>query len=100
MPRPSRRDALLDAALAVIRRDGARNPTLDTVAAAAGVSKGGLLYHFGAKRDPVDGLVARWLDEFEARLEDAGRTPAAYAAPATSARRPTSGRRELGVSPR
>ena len=40
------RRRLLDAATAVVRRDGARALTLDAVAAEAGVSKGGLLYHF------------------------------------------------------
>jgi AcrR family transcriptional regulator len=97
MPRPSRRDALLDAALAVIRRDGAQNLTLDAVAAAAGVSKGGLLYHFGAKRDLVDGLVARWLDEFEARLEDGGWTPRAYVRACDLGAAPDVRSSELGV---
>ncbi|HZB75928.1 MAG TPA: TetR family transcriptional regulator, partial [Solirubrobacteraceae bacterium] len=46
MARPSRREALLDAAIRVIRRDGAQKLTLDAVAAEAGVSKGGILYHF------------------------------------------------------
>ena len=40
------RKRLLDAAAAVVRRDGAGALTLDAVAAEAGVSKGGLLYHF------------------------------------------------------
>jgi AcrR family transcriptional regulator len=66
--RPSRREALLDAAVAVIRRDGARALTLDAVAAEAGVSKGGLLYHFASKRALVDGLLERWLDDFEVRI--------------------------------
>ena len=68
MARPSKRAALLDAAVAVIRRDGARALTLDAVAAEAGVSKGGVLYHFNTKRALIDGLLARWLDDFEARL--------------------------------
>jgi AcrR family transcriptional regulator len=68
--RPGRKEALLDAAIAVIRRDGARKLTLDAVAAEAGASKGGVLYHFNSKRDLIDGLVARWLDDFEAQLED------------------------------
>jgi AcrR family transcriptional regulator len=68
--RPSRRAALLDAAVAVIRRDGARALTLDAVAAEAGVSKGGVLYHFASKRALIDGLLARWLDDFDARLGD------------------------------
>jgi AcrR family transcriptional regulator len=69
VPRPSRRRALLDAAVAVIRRDGAQALTLDAVAAEAGVSKGGVLYHFGSKRALIDGLLGCWLDDFEAQLE-------------------------------
>ena len=69
MPRPSRRAELLDAAIAVIRRDGAQRLTLAAVAAEAGVSKGGVLYHFGSKRALIDGLLDRWLDDREARLE-------------------------------
>jgi AcrR family transcriptional regulator len=67
--RPSRRAELLDAAVAVIRRDGAQALTLDAVAAESGTSKGGVLYHFGSKRALVDGLIAHWLDNFEAKLE-------------------------------
>jgi AcrR family transcriptional regulator len=69
MPRPSRREALLDAAIAVIRRDGAQKLTLDAVAAESGISKGGVLYHFATKRALVDGLLERWLDDFDRRLE-------------------------------
>jgi AcrR family transcriptional regulator len=68
MARPSRRVQLLDAAIAVIRRDGAAALTLDAVAAQAGVSKGGVLYHFASKRALIDGLLSRWLDDFEAQL--------------------------------
>jgi AcrR family transcriptional regulator len=67
--RPSRRRELLDAAIAVIRRDGAQKLTLDAVAAQAGVSKGGVLYHFGSKRALIEGLLDRWLDDREARLD-------------------------------
>jgi AcrR family transcriptional regulator len=70
MARPSRREQLLDAAVAVIRRDGASALTLDAVAAEAGVSKGGVLYHFASKRALIDGLLTRWLDAFEAQLSD------------------------------
>ncbi len=68
MARPSRRAELLEAAIVVIRRDGAQSLTLDAVAAEAGVSKGGVLYHFGSKRALIDGLLERWLDDFENRL--------------------------------
>ena len=69
MARPSRRQELLDAALAVIRRDGAQKLTLDAVAAEAGVSKGGVLYHFASKRALIEGVLDRWLDDREARLD-------------------------------
>ena len=69
MARRNRRRELLDAAIAVIRRDGAQSLTLDAVAAEAGVSKGGVLYHFGSKRALIDGLVECWLDDFADRLE-------------------------------
>jgi AcrR family transcriptional regulator len=59
------RAKLITAAAAVIRRDGAQALTLDAVAAEAGVSKGGLLYHFKSKRELLDGLVERWLDDFQ-----------------------------------
>jgi AcrR family transcriptional regulator len=65
MPRADTRAKLLDAASAVIRRDGPKALTLDAVAAEANVSKGGLLYHFSSKRQLLDGLVDRWLTEFQ-----------------------------------
>jgi AcrR family transcriptional regulator len=72
VPRANMRAKLLEAASAVIRRDGAQALTLDAVAAEAAVSKGGLLYHFGSKRELLDGLVARWLDEFQRDIDGAG----------------------------
>jgi AcrR family transcriptional regulator len=63
------RRRLLDAATAVVRRDGARALTLEAVAAEAGVSKGGLLYHFKAKRDLLDAMLEGWLEEFGAEIE-------------------------------
>ncbi|WBU39273.1 TetR/AcrR family transcriptional regulator [Homoserinibacter sp. YIM 151385] len=68
MPRPSNRDAILDAFAAILDEQGDRPATLDAVAERAGVSKGGLLYHYGSKEQLVAGLVAR-LDDLVA--EDA-----------------------------
>jgi AcrR family transcriptional regulator len=62
------RKRLLDAAAAVVRRDGARSLTLDAVAAEAGVSKGGLLYHFKAKRELLDAMLEGWVEEFAAEI--------------------------------
>jgi len=55
----STRDRLLDAFERLLVGEGSRAATLDAVAAAAGVSKGGLLYHFGSKEALVEGMVER-----------------------------------------
>ena len=65
------RRRLLDAATRVVRRDGARALTLDAVAAEAGVSKGGLLYHFKSKHDLVQAMVDRWLEQFGREMGEA-----------------------------
>ncbi len=62
------RRRLLDAATGLVRRDGARALTLDAVAAEAGVSKGGLLYHFKTKRDLLDAMLESWLEEFASEI--------------------------------
>lgn len=53
------RDRVLDAYETVLIEQGPSGATLDAVAAAAGVSKGGLLYHFSSKESLADGLLAR-----------------------------------------
>jgi AcrR family transcriptional regulator len=53
------RDRLLNAAEAVVARDGVSNLTLETVAREAGVSKGGLLYHFPSKSALISAIVER-----------------------------------------
>lgn len=53
------RDRVLDAYESLLIDHGAAAVTLDAVAAAAGVSKGGLLYHFGSKDALVTGLLER-----------------------------------------
>ncbi|WP_437720176.1 TetR/AcrR family transcriptional regulator [Sorangium sp. So ce861] len=68
MPRPSQRDRILAAAAVVVRRDGSDALTLDAVAAEAGVSKGGLLYHFASKEALVEGLVGALVADFDRRL--------------------------------
>ncbi len=62
------RQRLLDAAAVVARRDGASAITLETVASEAGLSKGGLLYHFTTKDALIDALIEDWLDRFEADM--------------------------------
>lgn len=56
---PTVRDRLLDAAEAVVARDGVGSLTLDAVARQAEVSKGGLLYHFPSKSALIEAVVRR-----------------------------------------
>jgi len=56
---PAAREAVLDAFERLIIGEGERSATLDATAKAAGVSKGGLLYHFGSRHALVGGLIER-----------------------------------------
>ena len=56
--RPTR-DRLIDAFESLLVSSGSRGATLDAVAAAADVSKGGLLYHFHSKDELVEGMLER-----------------------------------------
>ncbi|GEM_PF-159488 len=53
----STREAVLQAAIDLIIREGVDSLTLDRVAREAGVSKGGLLYHYAGKEQLIEGLV-------------------------------------------
>lgn len=77
----SARDALLDAYQAILRETGERSTTLTAVAARAGVSKGGLLYHFGSKEALAEGLIARLdalLEEDLAQMQAAADGPSRH----------------------
>jgi AcrR family transcriptional regulator len=71
------RAAILDAAQKRLLEQGPTGLVLDAVAADAGVSKGGLLYHFPSKEALVEGLTARMLaafDETQAALQERDRS--------------------------
>lgn len=53
------RERLLDAAEAVFRADGVANTSLTTVAAAAGVTRGAVYWHFKNKADLFSAMCAR-----------------------------------------
>lgn len=79
MARPSKKTELLRAAAKIVKREGADALTLDAVAIEAGVSKGGLLYHFDSKEALVKGLVEMMVEGFDASLEgDEDATPGAF----------------------
>lgn len=54
----------------ILRRDGLQRLTLDAVAAEAGLSKGGLLYHFPTKVAMIEALFQHHIDQFNARLDE------------------------------
>ena len=67
IPKPDARHKVLEAAVAIVAREGAAHLTIDAVAAQAGLSKGGVLYHFPSKRALLDGMLERLLDDSETR---------------------------------
>jgi AcrR family transcriptional regulator len=58
-PPPAARDKVLDAFERLLIEHGERETTLDAVARAAGVSKGGLIYHFNSREALIEGLLGR-----------------------------------------
>lgn len=64
------RDNVLTAAEEVVILQGAQALTLDAVYKRAGISKGGLLYHFPNKEALIDGMIARYIQRSQA--EEAG----------------------------
>lgn len=73
MSRPSSRPAIVDAALRVAERAGVGAVTLEAVAAEAGLTKGGVVYHFPTKAELLAGihaeLAARWEEQLTGLLD-------------------------------
>lgn len=67
-PRSNTRRRILDAAQTLARCTGPGNLSLDAVATKAGVSKGGLLYHFPSKSRLMEALVEDYLVRFDAAI--------------------------------
>ena len=67
-PKGHFREAILEAAEDLILETGTQNLTLAAVASRAGISKGGLLYHFQTKRE----LLQATLERAVRRLEEEG----------------------------
>ena len=59
LPQPDARTRVLDAAEAIVQARGVGGLTLEAAARDAGVSKGGLLYHFASKEALLAALLAR-----------------------------------------
>ena len=65
----SSRDAIVDAAMTIVRDRGVARLTLDEAARVAGLSKGGVLYHFRSKDALIRGLVDREIGRCETLAE-------------------------------
>jgi len=59
------RNAALDAALAIIARDGPGRLTLDAIARESGLSKGGVMHQFRTKEAVLKALLERQMVRFE-----------------------------------
>ena len=70
----STREAVLRAAERVVDEEGVSGMTLEAVAREAGVSKGGLLYHYPSKEALIGGMIRRLIEGFgEALGRELGR---------------------------
>lgn len=65
------RKAILHAATTIVGRDGVAHLTIDAVAREAGLSKGGVLYHFPSKDALIVGMVTALIVEFEGEMRRA-----------------------------
>jgi len=67
------RDSILTAASHIVQTEGILELTLEAVAKQAGLSKGGLLYHFPSKEELISGMVdhviAHYIDNIEKEAE-------------------------------
>lgn len=65
------RDIILDATDHIVASKGVARLTLDEVAREAGVSKGGLLYHFKSKEALTEAMIGRFIELFDTAVEQA-----------------------------
>ncbi|WP_018933003.1 TetR/AcrR family transcriptional regulator [Gracilibacillus lacisalsi] len=68
MGRNSRKVEILHAASKVVSEQGIFNLTLDATAKEAGISKGGLLYHYPSKEALVQGMVEHLANNYREKI--------------------------------
>jgi AcrR family transcriptional regulator len=73
--RPSNRSKILDAAVRVVDRDGLTGVTFDSVSAEAGVTRGGMMYHFPSREALLQAINQNLADQWEASLESLAGKP-------------------------
>lgn len=63
-------ERLLTLAEDIVNADGPQALTIDALARAAGISKGGVQYSFASKDALIKGLVDRWTAQFDRLVDD------------------------------
>ncbi len=79
--RPDTKSRIISAAENVVVRDGVARLTLEAAAAEAGLSKGGVLYHYPTRDALVAGMVVKIIEEFDRDIEahlDGDASPGAF----------------------
>lgn len=69
MARPSARESIILAAEEIVQEVGANRLTLEAVAERAGMSKGGLLYHFPSKEALLVAMLERLMEDYHTRRQ-------------------------------
>lgn len=64
------RDMLLSKAEQIVNTEGPQGLTIDALAKAAGISKGGVQYSFPSKDELVKAVLDRWNDQFDALIAE------------------------------
>lgn len=62
------RQKILTAASQIVQCKGVAKLTLEAVAKEAGLSKGGLLYHFSNKEALIEGMIVRGVEDYEGAI--------------------------------
>jgi len=72
------RNVILDAAETVVATMGVANLTFEEVAREAGVSKGGVLYHFPSKEALTEAMIERFIDRFDTAVAKAAESDSEF----------------------
>ena len=75
--RASNKTRILDAAVRVINREGVRAVTFESVSSEAGLTRGGLLYHFPSREALLRGIDAHLVQAWEASMQAIAGKPTA-----------------------
>lgn len=64
------RRGLLDAAIRIATEQGVQGVTVQAVATAAGVTKGGLFHHFASRQALIDGVYRDLIEQMDAEIDE------------------------------